>query len=144
MKDTARLYYCTGCHCQAIICSQCDHGNIYCSLDCAQQSRKASLRAANQRYQDSHQGRLHHAARQSRYRKRQQQKVTYQGSLTEKSDLLSQALKQQVTLGVPVTSNAPSYCHFCGKEVTEFLRRGFLSHLSALLRSKRSASAQGP
>ncbi len=63
------------------LCRHCDRGDRYCSASCAQRARHATLRAAGQRYQDSRRGRLRHAARQARYRARQQ-KVTHQTSPT--------------------------------------------------------------
>jgi hypothetical protein len=46
MKPSARLYHSVGCHCQVVICRQCDRGNVYCAGDCAEQARKASLHRA--------------------------------------------------------------------------------------------------
>ena len=70
MESTARLYNCARCHCQVIICSYCDRGNIYCDKSCADLARKTSLRKAGKRYQRSYRGRLKHAERQRHYRAR--------------------------------------------------------------------------
>ena len=61
------------------LCRHCDRGDRYCSRRCREEARRTTLRGAGQRYQRSRQGRLHHAARQARYRARQQ-KVTHQTS----------------------------------------------------------------
>jgi hypothetical protein len=61
------------------LCRHCDRGDRYCSERCTQRARQASLRAASQRYQHRRRGRLHHAARQARYRARRE-KVTHQTS----------------------------------------------------------------
>ncbi|MCU7940734.1 MAG: hypothetical protein KZQ64_00825 [gamma proteobacterium symbiont of Bathyaustriella thionipta] len=68
MCDSARLYNCERCHKQVIICSHCDHGNIYCNDGCAWYSRQEKQREAAHRYQSSHKGRQSHARRQQRYR----------------------------------------------------------------------------
>jgi hypothetical protein len=56
-----------------------DRGDRYCSDTCTQRARRTTLHAAGQRYQHSRRGRLHHAARQARYRARHE-KVTHQTS----------------------------------------------------------------
>jgi hypothetical protein len=76
---TARFYLCARCRVQVLICSCCDHGNIYCERGCAAESRRTRQRAAGQRYQRSLRGRRNHAARARRYRA-QQNKVTHHGS----------------------------------------------------------------
>jgi len=75
MKPSARLYYCADCHCQVFVCRYCDRGNLYCGGGCAERARQASLRRAGSRYRSTHRGRLANAARQSRFRARQKQKV---------------------------------------------------------------------
>jgi hypothetical protein len=61
------------------LCRRCDRGDRYCSRRCAHRARRATLRAAGRRYQHSWRGRVHHAARQTRYRRRREQ-VTHQTS----------------------------------------------------------------
>jgi hypothetical protein len=75
----ARLFVCMGCRSQALICSCCDRGQIYCAGDCADRARHHAQRAAGRRYQSSRRGRLAHAVRARRYRARGK-KVTHQGS----------------------------------------------------------------
>ena len=79
--QTYRLYQCDRCHAAVQICRHCDHGNRYCAGACAGVRRRESLRRAAHRYQSSRRGAHRHAARQSAWRARQQQKVTHHGSL---------------------------------------------------------------
>jgi hypothetical protein len=67
---SARLFRCVRCQALALICSCCDHGQVYCSDSCAEEARRQSQREARRRYQESNKGRLAHAERQSRYREK--------------------------------------------------------------------------
>lgn len=80
IEPSHRLYNCLCCGVQVLICRWCDRGNVYCEGACAETCRRESLRRAGRRYQDSFRGATHHAARQSRWRRRRAQKVTHQGS----------------------------------------------------------------
>lgn len=82
LHDT-RLFSCARCLLLVSICPVCDHGNRYCSPDCADICRRESVRDAGDRYQRSPIGREKHAARQRRYRIRQVGHVTHQGSPPE-------------------------------------------------------------
>ena len=101
MNNTARLYSCQRCNAQVTICRHCDHGNRYC-MECAPIARQEARKRAALRYQDNHQGRLNHAARQSQYRERQRKKVTHKGSITLRiSDLLTIGRKNQTSTHSP-------------------------------------------
>jgi hypothetical protein len=63
----ARLFLCADCRAQAVICSCCDRGQVYCAGDCAQRARRRKQDAAGRRYQTSRRGRLAHAERARRY-----------------------------------------------------------------------------
>ena len=125
--QTARLFYCSCCHQPVVICRHCDRGNHYCGAACARQIRVLNHRIANQTYQNSLKGRLKHAQRQRHYRARKQareKKVTDQGSpALPLNDVLP---------GKPDEGQSPpvstTRCHFCGDEVSLFLRNGFLRH----------------
>jgi len=52
----AWLFLCADCRVQAVICSVCDRGQIYCAGDCAPQARRRTVRAAERRYQTSRRG----------------------------------------------------------------------------------------
>ena len=101
-----RLFVCVGCRSQALICSCCDRGQIYCADDCADRARHHAQRAAGRRYQISRRGRLAHAVRARRYRARGK-KVTHQGSpLLAADDLVvpgSQAMLPERALERPAT-----------------------------------------
>ena len=132
MCRSARLYNCVRCHCQVIICTHCDRGNIYCSGQCAQQARLEKQQNANSRYQSSAKGRSCHAARQQHYRQRQKQKVTYQGSVNLASyDLLlakpkrEKTVKKVITPSV-LTDKSAHVCHFCGCRCMQQLRWVFI------------------
>ncbi len=70
MEISARLYNCARCHQQAILCSHCDHDNIYCFDGCAQEAGTLSLREASKRYRKSPKGLLNAASRQAEFRRR--------------------------------------------------------------------------
>jgi hypothetical protein len=76
--DSFRFVVCAGVDCRQVffLCRRCDRGDRYCSRPCAHRARHAARQAASRRYQHSRRGRLHHAARQARYRGRRQ-KVTH-------------------------------------------------------------------
>jgi hypothetical protein len=138
MPYPARMFNCARCACQVVICSHCDRGQIYCALDCAHAARKESLCQSGQRYQASRHGQLKHAARQARYRERQQQKVTHQGSDPgPRHDSLVQQLKLLLREVVPntirpeTTTTARLICHFCHQPCLPFLRWVFLSQFSS-------------
>ena len=128
MNPSARLFHCARCHCQVILCRRCDRGHVYCAKGCAYHARRDALRRAGSRYRSTRRGRLKNAARQRRFRARQQ-KVTHQGSaLVETPAVLP------VTLTLPDSgvrndfdhSADAIYCYRCGGECSPFLRRDFL------------------
>ena len=131
MEPSSRLFLCAHCRKQVIICRRCDRGQIYCPEGCSQIARLDSLRAAARRYQQSRPGRLNHAERTRRYRRRQQ-KVTHQGSEpTAPNDLLSTnppiSRKSDVLDAKPVVDDSVQ-CHFCGQRCSAFVRQDFLRH----------------
>jgi hypothetical protein len=128
MNPSARLFHCARCHCQVILCRRCDRGHVYCANGCAHHARRDSLRRAGSRYRSTRRGRLNTAARQCRFRARQQ-KVTHQGSaLVEVPAVLP------VTLKLPDSGARNGFdhsadvihCHRCGGECSPFLRADFL------------------
>jgi len=141
MENTARLFTCAGCRAQVLICRRCDRGNIYCGPACSQQARRASLRAAGQRYQRSRRGRFTHAERQRRYRRRLN-KVTHQGSAPGvPHDSLrpeSRTALQHSLRCPPIRAPGPC-CHFCRRPCSPFVRLDFL-HSSA---PRRFSSSNG-
>lgn len=122
MEPPGRRYLCVRCRCAVLICSRCDRGQRYCTGGCAKAARTGSLRAAGQRYQASPRGRHAHAARQSRYRVRQE-KVTHHGSPPPAPPALLPPDPTAPEANVPA---APWHCHFCGRKQVEQVRLGFL------------------
>ena len=129
MNPSARLFHCARCHCQVILCRYCDRGNVYCATGCADHARTTSLRRAAKRYSATRRGRHSNADRQRRFRARQREKVTHQGSpprlglvlllLTENAWESHQEDERDCTERV-------LYCHVCHRECVPFLRRDFL------------------
>jgi hypothetical protein len=129
MACSVRLFLCARCRCQVVLCSHCDRGHRYCSRTCAQAARRHAQRAAARRYQTSRRGRLNHAARQSRYRRRRRQKVTHQGSppvpLRQSSSPESRvSAPPSAPLVVDPTRGIP--CQRCGRRCCSLVRQTFL------------------
>jgi len=129
----ARLFLCAGCRTQALICSFCDRGQVYCAGDCAQRARRHTLRAAGQRYQNSHQGRRAHAARTARWRMHQKN-VTHHGSPQPAAhDVLSPSSPKDASDAASrgdTPRRATAHCHWCGRLRPGFVRQGFLRRRS--------------
>jgi hypothetical protein len=123
MEPAPRRYLCACCRIAVIICSHCDRGQRYCGALCALQVRTRCAKAASIRYQSSTPGRHAHAARQRRYRERQANKVTHQGSPPTGLPALLPADVRPPQSDAP---QAPGQCHFCHCACGEFVRIGFL------------------
>ncbi|MGK0270557.1 MAG: hypothetical protein ACI88H_001204 [Cocleimonas sp.] len=124
MNETARRYGCINCHSQVIICRDCDRGNRYCK-QCAPVMHLKARRRAGIRYQDSHQGRLNHAARQRRYRERVQNKVTHKGSsIISLCDVLENKRKSANMKPIELAQGYFDgiFCDCCCTECSPFLR----------------------
>ena len=59
-----------GCGLVFYICNSCYRGHRYCGDRCRQKARREQRRRANQRHQQSREGRLDHRDRQRAYRER--------------------------------------------------------------------------
>jgi len=134
-----RLYYCLLCRQEVKICSYCDRGNIYCSKNCSVQARQKNLRRSSQRYQNTFQGRLNHAKRQAGYRSRKisekqplKNKVTHHGSPTVVNNALLQSVENKTKVDEFAQTEVTMQCHFCHKEVSNFLRSDFLKGRKSL------------
>jgi hypothetical protein len=127
---SGRLFLCRRCRCQVIICRRCDRGQIYCAGVCARQARRQSLRDAGRRYGRSLGGRQNHADRAHRYRARQRERVTHQGSPSPPAgDLLpagATAIPRDDVSPVEPARPAMPHCHWCGRLCLPELRQGFL------------------
>ena len=129
MNPSARLFHCARCHCQVIVCRRCDRGNVYCATGCTDHARTTSLRRAAKRYRATRRGRHSNADRQRRFRARQREKVTHQGSPPIVGPVLLlfalNALERHQEDERYGTETA-IYCHVCHRECDTFLRRDFL------------------
>ena len=145
--ESTRLFYCVRCNAQVLVCRRCDRGQIHCGSSCSKRSRRESVRQAGRRYQDTRQDRIKHAERMWAYRKRENQKVTIQGSPpSESGDLLRvDALPPKV---IKTTVTQTDYrCHFCRKPCSEWLRRNFIKRRGsgvAISNTRRSHREQQP
>ena len=102
---TIRIYLYLLCKQQVKICTYCDIGNIYCSKNCSVPARQKNLRRSNHRYQNTYQGLLNHAKRQTTYRSRKKaqnqpskNKVTYHGSPTVVNNVLLQSVENKTNI----------------------------------------------
>ena len=137
MQSSGRMYFCCRCQAQVIICAQCDRGNRYCASECAADARSASLRRASKKYQSTRAGRFNSAARQKRYRERQKQIVTHQGSqLVTSHDVLTAKSHWPEKAQELDQNGSVLFCHHCGAVCEPFLRQDYL-HQSRFLRSFR-------
>ena len=129
VATSARLFVCAECRTQALICSCCDRGQIYCAGDCRGLARRRRQRAAGARYQASGRGRRTHAERASRYRARRE-KVTHQGSPRSRSGDCLPPGSRKVASGARTSSKRPrrraSHCHWCGRRCPDLVRQEFL------------------
>ena len=138
MQCSARLYFCSRCQAQVIICSRCDRGHRYCAGGCAADARSASLKRASEKYQSTRAGRFNNAARQQRYRQRQQQKVTHQGSLLVTShDVLKTKSHWPEKVKKHDQNGGVLFCHHCGAVCEPFLRQDYLHQSRFLLLFRR-------
>ena len=130
MKYAPRLYSCVLCHAQAVICTYCDRGQIYCSKNCSKQARFKSCREANARYQQTPKGRRLHAARQKLYRLRQLKKVTEHGSKSRAEYGLLEKVKNKTENTDSRHISTLKKCCYCQNHVLPYFRMDFLRHES--------------
>jgi len=144
MSGTARLFLCARCRGQVVLCSHCDRGNRYCSPSCAQAARRYAQRAAARRYRGSRRGRLAHAARQRRYRRRRCKKVTHQGSPplgVHRSSVREPVVSAQSPRVLPMPPVVEVRCQRCGRPCSGLVRQDFLRRRPAHAVINRSATA---
>lgn len=141
MKHSSRLFYCAFCLAQTTICSRCDRGQLYCSVECSQEARKKSCKEAGFRYQNTFKGRMRHALRQRRYLTRKREKVTHHGSQSNTQNALLQQFPNRAKKRLIMPEHGGLTCCFCKKTSTYWVRTGFLRHppkhhASLLLRNR--------
>jgi len=126
VDQPGRTFTCAPCQRQVLLCSGCDRGQRYCSVDCRQQARKTCLRQAGRRYQDSRAGRFAHARRARRYRQRQKI-VTHQASQAVPAPVTVALDPVQAEVATAAAITAPAWrCWRCGGVCQPLVRRGFL------------------
>ena len=94
-----------------------------------ERARKESLRRAGALYRLTPWGRHNNAARQGRFRARQKEKVTHQGSLPILALgllLLAVNAQESALQRDRDTTKTAIYCHVCQRECAPFLRNRFL------------------
>ena len=144
MEPTPRLFLCIRCHEQVVLCSWCDHGQIYCGRTCAELARQKSLRLARLRYQHTFNGRRNHAACQARYRARLKNKVMDHGSpQTNRCDVINLPEKKTENT-VIVQISQPMTCCFCKTPVSDWIRNDFLRRRDRKSVTSLRSSAQAP
>ena len=78
---------CARCRAQVLLCSRWDRGQRYCGRSCSRAARLASLRIAACRYPRSWGGRIAHAARSRRWRRRCRERAQQQAVALEAAAL---------------------------------------------------------
>jgi len=127
MSLSGRLYFCSRCHVQVIICSRCDRGQRYCAGECRHKARYESGKRASKKYQSTRASRFKNAARQQRFRDLRAQKVTHQGSPPKhRYALLKTRLAEIKKAPKPSFSGSTHHCHYCDAVCEPFLRQDFM------------------
>lgn len=128
-RSALRLYRCARCGMLALVCSRCEHNQIYCNRGCAKQARLEGQRRAGARHQRSGLGRRNHADRQAAYRSRKRQKVTHHTP------------HPAVVLVQPCTSGPASFSGCLDKEMSHVCAKDLPILSRAFVPSATSASA---
>ena len=131
-EDPLRQRFCRGAGCGAVfwICRHCDRGHKYCGERCRRKARRQQRRDANQRNQQSREGRLDHRDRQRAYRKRcRLQRVTdHTSPATYDSGSIRVAEPSPSENGPESLSGEPEYadcpefepaCIICGRTTSD-------------------------
>lgn len=144
MESTSRLYQCLFCHEQAVVCSKCDRGQIYCSRACSRLARTNALKCARSRYQSTFKGKRNHAACQARYRKNLRIKVMDQSSpLATHHDSIG-VLENNPKKAEKEQIKTPLTCCFCGKPVSNWHRHDFLRRRTPKKPARLRGYSQAP
>ncbi len=144
MEPTPRLFLCMRCHEQVVLCSWCDHGQIYCGNACAFFARQKSLRLARSRYQKTFIGRRNHAACQARYRAKLKKKVTDHTSPPVAQNAPMQSLENKPEKTENGQYKLALTCCFCEKTVSAWIRNDFLKRRDHKKSTRSKARPQAP
>jgi type II secretory pathway pseudopilin PulG len=106
LRGSLREICCRWCAGTFHLCSACDRGHQYCSIQCRTQARRESIRLARWRYRHSRDGRRGEADRQQarRNRLRRTQFVTDHGQKNLPTDVSPIALRHTPTIDDPPES----------------------------------------
>jgi hypothetical protein len=146
-KSSFRMVFCFGAACRNVflICSHCDRGQRYCSIDCREPARLKQRREANRRNQQSPAGRFNHRANQQAYRMRlarllQAQKQSVEENVTDHTSAQPPPLQLSPSPSASLVAKAAQtgrslfflrlfavrtaasakhggiFCHFCGRQ----------------------------
>lgn len=127
MPSSSRLFQCQRCQAQVIVCRRCDRGQRYCAQGCAEKARTQSLKRAAKKYQTGRVGRFNNAERQRRFRARQREKVTHQGSIKiPRCAVLRTHPNGPEMRPIPAPTAHAVICHYCGGTFEPYLRSDFL------------------
>jgi len=122
---SCRMFLCTRCRTQVLVCRRCDRGQIYCMGICAQDARREGQREARRRYQATPRGRAMHAERSRRYRARVG-RVTHHGPARQQDTGCfweSGAVRAGLSEPSPGGRSPGQHrCHHCGRPTSTFLR----------------------
>ena len=155
MESIGRMSPCARCRDRTVLCSRCDHGQIYCGQSCSSAARVEAQRAAGQWYQSSGIGRINQVQRTRRWRLRQQQR----GPGAQDADSVTHQGSQQAPTAEPVLSSSRSagaepvatveaaqtqwICPACAAALHPWVCLGFINRrrTRAGLRSARACSS---
>lgn len=115
------MFLCDRCGALAQICSDCDRGNRYCSLECQRLSRIETCRRASGRYQRSAKGRRNHRRRQKAYRARQAERALATAEAKASTNPVSVQLPTTTTVatGPPLHGDTPATVTHHGSSSSE-------------------------
>jgi hypothetical protein len=151
-QETLRRFLCAQCRVAVLLCTACDRGQRYCSVQCARSARRQSQRESDRRYQSSQRGHLNHAERSRRYRQRCRSVTEHSSvvppkhsvrSTTSDVSMPSSDEKTATTLASASTPDERSSsqrvkCHFCHRRYDPWVRHAPLRRrISAPRRESR-------
>jgi len=106
--------------------------------------RKKLMKLAGRRYQATFNGKRNHAARQARYRKRQREIVTHQGSPLIPQHAPMNSLENETKNTENGHVKLTLTCCFCKKPVSVWIRNDFLRRRGSHASSGSKVSPQAP
>ena len=125
-RPDCRRLVCDRCSVVVYLCSWCDRGQRYCSSRCSGQARRASLRAAGDRYQRTPRGRRLHSRRQQAYRERQRKKVTHHGCRREEGSASVAECEPSRVIKSAGRRSTELRCAVCASPCERLVRHDFL------------------